>query len=69
MHFCNQSDPSLALYNCEIPVVFDTKFLGLAFDSKLSFKAHIVYLWKAMNLLRVAAHESEGADSSTLLKS
>ena len=76
MHFCNKRtlhpDPSLKLYNSEIPVVSETKFLGLIFDNKLSFKAHISYLkkkcLKAMNLLRVIAHTDWGADSTTLLK-
>ena len=48
MHFCNKriphSDPSLKIYNTEIPVVRETKFLGLTFDSKLSFKPHIASL-------------------------
>ena len=76
MHFCNKRtlhlDPSLKLYNSEIPVVSETKFLGLIFDKKLSFKAHISYLkkkcLKALNLLRVIAHTDWGADSITLLK-
>ena len=76
MHFCNQRtlhlDPSLMLYNCETPVVSETKFLGLVFDNKLSFKGHISLLkkkcLKAMNLLRVVAHTDWGADSTTLLK-
>ena len=76
MHLCNKRtlhpDPSLKLYNCEIPVVSETKFLGLVFDSKLSFKAHISYLkkkcLKAMNLLRVVSHTDWGADSTALLK-
>ena len=76
MHFCNKriphSDPSLKIYNTEIPVVTETKFLGLTFDSKLSFKPHIANLkqkcLKTINLLRVVAHTRWGADSSTLLK-
>jgi hypothetical protein len=58
------------IYNSEIPVVNETKFLGLIFDSKLSFKLHIAYLkkcLKAMNLLRVVANTGWGADSTTLL--
>jgi hypothetical protein len=64
MHFCTKRllhpDPCLKIYNSEIPVVNETKFLGLIFDSKLSFKPHIAYLkkkcLKAMNLLRVVAN-------------
>jgi hypothetical protein len=55
-----------------LPVVNETKFLGLIFDSKLSFKSHIAYLknkcLKAMNLLGVVANTDWGADSTTLLR-
>jgi hypothetical protein len=76
MHFCNKRtphpEPSLRLWNAEIPVVNETKFLGIIFDSKLTFKPHIVSLkkkcLKAMNLLRVVAHIDWGADSTTLLR-
>jgi Reverse transcriptase (RNA-dependent DNA polymerase) len=74
MHFCNKRTPhpkpSLRLCNTEIPVVNETKFLGIIFDSKLTFKHHIANLkkkcLKAMNLLRMVAHTEWGADSSTL---
>jgi hypothetical protein len=76
MHFCTKHtlhpDPCLKLYNCEVPVVSETKFLGLIFDSKLSFKSHIACVKKkclrAMNLLRVVSHTDWGADSTTLLR-
>lgn len=76
MHFCNKRtphpEPSLKLYNSEIPVVQEAKFLGVIFDSKLTFKPHIANLkkkcLKAMNLLRVVAHTDWGADSTTLLR-
>jgi ribonuclease HI len=76
MHFCTKHtlhpDPCLKLYDCEVPVVSETKFLGLIFDSKLSFKSHIACVKKkclrAMNLLRVVSHTDWGADSTTLLR-
>jgi ribonuclease HI len=76
MHFCKLTslhlDPELYLYGNQIPVVQETKFLGLIFDSKLNFKAHIKYLrdrgTKALNLLKVLAHTDWGADCATLLK-
>lgn len=76
MHFCHQrkphAEPDLKLYGNTIPVVKETKFLGLILDSKLTFIPHIKYLKdkciKAMNLLRVVAHTDWGADSATLLK-
>jgi len=51
--------------------VEETKFLGIIFDSKLSFLPHIRHLKdkcvKALNSLRVLAHTSWGADQKTLL--
>ena len=75
MHFCRlrkaHLDPSLTLNGTLIPVVEETKFLGLIFDRKLSFISHIKHLkekcTKALNLLRVIAHTSWGADQRTLL--
>ena len=55
-----------------IPVVEESKFLGILFDRKLSFIPHIKYLkakcFKALNLLKVLSHTSWGADRTTLLK-
>ena len=55
-----------------IPVKDEVKFLGLVFDKKLDFKAHVAYLkkkcQKALNILRVVGHTDWGADKSTLLK-
>ena len=55
-----------------IPVVEESKFLGILFDRKLSFIPHIKYLktkcLKALNLLKVLSHTSWGADRTTLLK-
>jgi len=75
MHFCRlrkpHLDPSLTLNDTLIPVVEETKFLGLIFDHKLSFISHIKHLkekcTKALNLLRVIAHTTWGADQQTLL--
>ena len=76
MHFCNKRklypDPTLIIYNSQIPVVSQTKFFGVIFDSKLNFKAHIDYIRqkceKAMNLLKVFAKMDWGADRSVLLR-
>ena len=50
----------------------EVKFLGLVFDKKLDFKAHISYLkkkcQKALNIFRLVGHTDWGADKSTLLK-
>lgn len=76
IHFCNKRslhpDPILLLDKQPIPVVPETKFLGVIFDRKLSFIPHLQYLrtkcTKAMNLLKVVSHRDWGGDSKTLLK-
>ena len=61
----------LLLNGTPVPVVEETKFLGVIFDRKLSFIPHIKYLkdkcTKALNLLGVLAHTYWGADEETLL--
>ena len=70
VHFCKlgriHNDPTLHLYGSQIPVVVESKFLGVIFDRKLSFIPHIRYI-KALNLLRVLSSSSWGADRTTLL--
>ena len=76
MHFCQQrkhhSGPSLKLRDIPIEIVNKFKFLGLYFDSKLSFIPHLEYLkakcHKALNLLKVVAHTDWGADRTVLLR-
>ena len=76
IHFCNlrriHFDPVLTIDNIAIPVVKEAKFLGITFDSKLSFIPHLRNLrakcLKAMNLLRVVAHRDWGGDFITLIK-
>ena len=75
MHFCRlrsaHPNPELTLNGTVIPVVEQTKFLGVIFDNKLTFLPHIRYLKeksvKVLNLLRVVAHTTWGADQHTLL--
>ena len=63
-------DPEIKIYGTAIPVVPKAKFLGLMFDSKLNFKAHIDYLrqkcQKALNLLKVVSKMDWGADRTVL---
>ena len=65
-------DPELTLDDVRIEVVQEFKFLGLLFDSKLSFIPHINYLsnkcQKAINLLRVVSSMDWGADRKVLLR-
>ena len=76
MHFCqarkHHLDPDLNLDGSRIEVVDEHKFLGLYFDRKLSFIPHIKYLkakcYKALNLLKVVAHNDWGADRDVLLR-
>jgi len=75
IHFCKlgvhklHPDPILLLNGTPIPVVEETKFLGVIFDRKLSFIPHIKHLkdkcTKAVNLLRVLAHTSWGRQTKT----
>ena len=76
VHFCQKwgphPDPELYIKQARIPVVEETKFLGLIFDRKLSFIPHIKYVkkrcLKALDLLRVVAHTDWGADRTILLQ-
>ena len=60
VHFCQprkiHNDPALYIYGSQIPVVAESKFLGVIFDRKLSFIPHIKYVkakcLKALNLLK-----------------
>ena len=76
MHFCQKRrlhpEPCLQIYGSQIPVVPEAKFLGIIFDKKLNFKAHIDYLrakcQKSLNLLKVVSKMSWGADQTVLLR-
>ena len=75
MHFCPNKkcmDPVLKLDNDPIQFVKEAKFLGLIWDTKLTFEPHIKYLkarcQKSLNLLKVLSHTEWGADRTTLLK-
>lgn len=76
IHFCNQRalhlHPTLYMNNSPIPVVEKTKFLGVMFDEKLNFKAHIAYIrvrcQAGLQLLRTVSKLDWGADRETLLR-
>ena len=61
VHFCQlrkqHDDPVLHLYGSPIPVVEESKFLGILFDRKLSFIPHIKYL-KAKCLKSIESFKS-----------
>ena len=75
MHLCPDKkcmDPVLKLDNDPIQFVKEAKFLGLIWDTKLTFEHHIKYLKaqckKSLNILKVLSRTEWGADQTTLLK-
>ena len=65
-------DPVLKLDNDPIQIVKEATFVGLTWDSKLTFEPHIKYLkaWyqKSLNIPKVLSRTEWGADRTTLLK-
>ena len=57
---------------CPIPVVEETKFLGVIFDRRLSFVPHLKYVTKkalkALNILKVVGNTEWGADRKVMLR-
>ena len=75
MHFCPDKKcmgPFLKLDNDPIQFVKEAKFLGLIWDTKLTFEPHSKYLktrcQKSLNILKVLSRIEWGADQTTLLK-
>ena len=75
MNFCPDKKcmhPVLKLDNDPIQFVKEAKFLGLIWDTKLTFEPHIKYLkarcQKSLNILEVLSRTEWGADQTTLLK-
>lgn len=68
---CWVQDPCLTLNNSPISVKKGHRFLGLLFDSKLTFGLHIKQLrtkcQKSLNILRVLSHRFWGSDRTCLL--
>ena len=66
----NGQDLLITLNNKPLPIVDRYKFLGVIFDSYLTWKYHIAYTKtkcrKALNLLRKLSHTTWGADRQTL---
>ncbi|GFV17745.1 putative RNA-directed DNA polymerase from transposon X-element [Trichonephila clavipes] len=65
-------DPFIHIGNIQIPVVSEVRFLGVIFDSKLTFLLHVLYLRKkcerSLNILRVLSNTIWGADRVSLLR-
>ena len=76
MHICQKRglhlDPQLFLDKSPIPVLEETKFLGVIFDRKLSFIPHLKYVkkkaLKALNILNVIGNTEWGADRKVMLR-
>ena len=75
MYFCPDKkciDPVLKLDNDPIQFVKEAKFLGLIWDTKLTFEPHIKYLkarcQKSLNILKVFSRTEWGPKQTTLLK-
>ena len=64
-------DPNILPGKTPIKVVREAKFLGVIFDTKLTFKNHIQYLktscQKALDILHVVGHTDWRADRIVLL--
>ena len=75
VHFCllrkQHFDPQLYLNDTQIPIIGEAKFIGLIFDSKLSFIPHITSLksrcTKSLDLIQVLSNTTWGADRKVLL--
>ena len=76
VHFTKQRgifmEPDIKVDGTSIKVADEAKFLGLVFDRRLTFRAHVKYLKtvcdKALNVLRVVGHTDWGADKIVLLR-
>ena len=76
VHFCrihrHHPDPDIYIKGQRIPCLEETKFLGLVFDHRLTWAAHLKYTksvcLKAMSILKVLSHTSWGADRKTLIR-
>ena len=76
VHFCRIRgcvlDPDLYLNGQRIPCVQETRFLGLIWDSRLTWKPQLANLkakcLKALDILKALSHTSWGADRVQLLR-
>ncbi|GBL93762.1 hypothetical protein AVEN_166798-1 [Araneus ventricosus] len=66
LHFCRRRglhpDPEFQLNGSTIPIVQETKFLGIIFDTKLTFRSHVKHLKiksiQALNIMKVLSNAS-----------
>ncbi|GBL98168.1 hypothetical protein AVEN_268259-1 [Araneus ventricosus] len=75
MHFCRRRglhlDPEFQLNGSPIPIVQETKFLGIVFDTKLAFRSHTKHLKtkciQTLNIMKVLSNTSWCADKVSLM--
>ncbi|GBL73839.1 putative RNA-directed DNA polymerase from transposon BS [Araneus ventricosus] len=76
IHFCRRRglhpDPEFPLNGSHIPIMQETKFLGIVFDTKLTFRSHIKHLKtkciQTLNIMKVLTNTSWGADKFSLMR-
>ena len=76
VHFCQLQKhhlyPQLYLNGTQIPIIGEAKFLGLGFDSTLSFIPHTTSLksrcTRSLDLLKVLLNTTWGAERNVLLR-
>ena len=65
-------DPELELNGQKIEFVKEKKFLGLIWDTKLNFNAHIQYLKQkcqnSLNIIKILSHTDWGSGKKILLR-
>lgn len=75
VHFCRKRrlcpEPNITLKGSPIPFQTSAKFLGIIFDKRLTYHAHLQNLrdrcFKSLNCLKCVSRTSYGADRKTLL--
>ncbi|GBL76420.1 UNC93-like protein [Araneus ventricosus] len=76
MQFCRRRglypDPEFQLNGSTIPSVQETKFLGIIFDTKLTFRSHVKHLKikciQTLNIMKVLTNTSWGANKVSLMR-
>ncbi|GBN73106.1 hypothetical protein AVEN_189696-1 [Araneus ventricosus] len=76
VHFCRKRnlhiDPEIKLDGHSIPLLNEIRFLGVIFDTKLTFLPHVISLRKkcerSLNILRVLSTTAWGADRPSVLR-
>ncbi|GBL76972.1 hypothetical protein AVEN_12637-1 [Araneus ventricosus] len=76
MHFCRRRglhpDTEFQLNGSTIPIVEETKFLGIIFDTKLMFRSDVKHLkikcMQTLNIMKVLSNTSWGADKVSLMR-